>query len=313
MQVTVVGAGVVGLSIAVRLLERGHDVVVTATDAGAATTSSVAAALWYPYLAAPAEQTRRWGARTYARLSDIAQRTPEAGVDVRWGTHVRQQPTGLPAWHADVDAFETGADGSWRFRVPVADMGVYLPWLQQEVGRLGGQLRLGTTTTAQTIRALPQAADAVTVLATGLGARQILDDATVTPVRGQVVLLERGGIKEWTLDDTGDATHPTYVVPRRDVVVCGGTALPGRWDLIPDARTTADVLSRCRTLVPELQSAQVLDVRVGLRPVRPAVRLERVAMPDLQTPLIACYGHGGAGVTLSWGCADDVAEMVDRL
>jgi D-amino-acid oxidase len=48
----------------------------------------------------------------------------------------------------------------------------------------------------------------------------------------------------------------------------------------------------------------VLRHRVGLRPARPQVRVERVG------DVVHCYGHGGAGVTLSWGTADEVAELV---
>ena len=64
MLVEVVGGGVIGLSVAIRLLERGHRVRVRSMSFGESTTSAVAAALWYPYLAAPEAATRRWGART---------------------------------------------------------------------------------------------------------------------------------------------------------------------------------------------------------------------------------------------------------
>ena len=55
--------------------------------------------------------------------------------------------------------------------------------------------------------------------------------------------------------------------------------------------------------MPELADASVLAHRVGLRPARPSVRLER------DGDVVHCYGHGGAGVTLSWGCADEVVSL----
>jgi D-amino-acid oxidase len=61
--------------------------------------------------------------------------------------------------------------------------------------------------------------------------------------------------------------------------------------------------------VPELGRATVVGHRVGLRPVRPMVRLEAERVDD--GTVVHCYGHGGAGVTTSWGCADDVAALVD--
>jgi D-amino-acid oxidase len=42
------------------------------------------------------------------------------------------------------------------------------------------------------------------------------------------------------------------------------------------------------------------------------VRLEEEKVPGdghLER-VVHCYGHGGAGVTLSWGCADEVASIV---
>jgi len=55
---------------------------------------------------------------------------------------------------------------------------------------------------------------------------------------------------------------------------------------------------------------EIGDVRrehVGLRPYRPEVRLER---DPNDARIIHNYGHGGAGFTLSRGCAEDVAALV---
>jgi D-amino-acid oxidase len=86
--------------------------------------------------------------------------------------------------------------------------------------------------------------------------------------------------------------------------VLGGTADEGAEDVRPDPATTEAIRARCAALIPALRDAPVVDVAVGLRPARPAVRLEA------EGRVVHCYGHGGAGVTLAWGCAGEVAALL---
>lgn len=322
MDVAVVGAGVVGLAAAVRLAEAGHAVRVVARELPARTTSAVAAALWYPYRALPREAVTRWSAASYRVLTALAEQ-PEAGVDVRWGTVLlRAAPTEVPWWRSAVEVLEPvdadpsgrsdpaaalppGFGGGWRLPVPVVDMGVHLPWL---VGRLAA---LGVEPEVRALTDLDGIDADVVVDCAGLGARELVRDPSLTPVRGQVVIVEQVGLTEWVLVEAEDE-ELTYVVPRRRHVVLGGTAQEGDEDAEPDPATAAAILGRCRALVPALAEARVVAHRVGFRPARPVVRLEtehRAGRP----PVIHCYGHGGAGVTLSWGCADDVVTEVAAL
>jgi D-amino-acid oxidase len=174
-------------------------------------------------------------------------------------------------------------------------MPVYLRWLRARLAELGGTL------TRMALPALPQTDDVV-VNCAGLGSRRLADDLDVHPVRGQVVLLGGVSLDRWWLDSAG----PTYVVPRTDTVVVGGTDQDGDWSRTPSPETAADILRRATALVPELAEGRVVAHRVGLRPVRPEVRLEAVGR------VIHCYGHGGAGVTVSWGCADEVTRLVEQ-
>jgi D-amino-acid oxidase len=302
-RVIVVGAGVVGLSCAVRLLEAGHRVAVVARDLPLETTSAVAAALWYPYRAYPFERVTGWAATTYAELLRLAS-DERTGVTVRPGTEVFRTPQPPPWWSSAVPRLSpatelpSGYSAGWTFEAPVAEMPVYLPWLTARVEELGG------TVTRMALSALPDQAEVV-VDAAGLGARLFAQDGSVLPVRGQVVYVEQVGLDRWWLDSAG----PTYVVPRSGDVVVGGTDEEGVWDSSPDEAVARKLLSRARELVPELSGAGVLGHRVGLRPGRPSVRLEAVVGASGRT-VVHCYGHGGAGVTLSWGCADEVASLL---
>ncbi len=48
----------------------------------------------------------------------------------------------------------------------------------------------------------------------------------------------------------------------------------------PDPAVGQDILHRCAKLEPRLSDAEVLEHRAGLRPGRPAIRLEAEDFPD---------------------------------
>ena len=122
-------------------------------------------------------------------------------------------------------------------------------------------------------------------------------------MRGQILRVAAPEVREWLLDQS-DPQRLVYVVPRVNDVVLGGTAQEGDEDRRPDPATTEAIRARCAALIPALRDAPVVDVAVGLRPARPAVRLEA------EGRVVHCYGHGGAGVTLAWGCAGEVAALL---
>jgi D-amino-acid oxidase len=306
-RVLVVGAGVIGLTCAVRLAEAGYEVNVVARDLPLETTSAVAAALWYPYHASPLDRVTQWGAASYAEFARIAEQTSAAGVRMRTGRELLRT-TGEPPWWASavpdlrpVSAPPAGYAGGWEFTTPVVDMSVYLPWLTGRLDELGGTL------TRHALAGLPNTAPTVVDCA-GLGARLLAKDDSVSPIRGQICVLEQVGLTEWVIAEN-TPSRPVYVVPRLHDVVVGGTAEPGDWEARPREETARELLSEARALVPALTKARVLRHRVGLRPARPNVRLEPLYFPDGRL-VVHCYGHGGAGVTLSWGCADEVVGHV---
>ncbi|MFC9691765.1 FAD-dependent oxidoreductase [Kribbella sp. NPDC056951] len=66
------------------------------------------------------------------------------------------------------------------------------------------------------------------------------------------------------------------------------------------------IVDRCVKLEPRLAETTILEHRVGLRPTA-RLEVERSATGTL---IIHNCGHSGAGVSLSWGCAQEVAGLV---
>jgi len=142
----------------------------------------------------------------------------------------------------------------------------------------------------------------------GLGARELVGDETMSPIRGQIVRVRNPGLTRFVLDDDNPA-GVTYIIPRSEDCVLGGTAEDGAWDTTPNPAVAEAILSRCVALEPRLGGVEVLEHRVGLRPGRPEVRLEIEELSGGST-CVHNYGHGGSGVTLSWGCAEEAVGLV---
>jgi D-amino-acid oxidase len=312
MDILIIGCGVSGLSCGIRLLEAGFSAQIWARDLPPRTTSNVAAAVWYPYKAYPEHLVVGWSAATYADFVQLAQ-VPETGVIQRAGIEIFPWEVEDPWWRAAVPGFRhataselpDGYRGGYVFEAPVVEMPVYLGYLIQRFESLGGQI---------TVRALASVDEAFAqadrvIDCAGLGARELIGDATLVPIRGQVVRVAQVGIERFWLDDYGPG-GVTYIVPRANDCILGGTADEGSEDLTPDPATAAAIIERCAALEPRLRDAEILEHKVGLRPGRPTVRLEAEQWAPGKL-LIHNYGHGGAGVTLSWGCAAEVLRLVE--
>jgi D-amino-acid oxidase len=131
----------------------------------------------------------------------------------------------------------------------------------------------------------------------------------VVPVRGQVVVVRNPGIEEFYIDHALHGYDYVYAFPHGDLVLLGGTAEEGAWDMPPRPEVSARILRDTTAVFPQLSGAEVVAERVGLRPYRPSVRLEAESLPGGRV-LWHNYGHGGGGVSLSWGCARDLTDAV---
>ncbi len=310
MHVGVLGGGVSGLTCAVALRLRGHEVSLWAELLPPATTSNVAAAFWYPYKAEPPHRVLGWARTSHARFVALAS-DPAAGICVREAIEVLRGPTPRPWWadavpelrQAAPERLPPGAVAGWSFDAPVVDTRVYLGFLRAWLDRLGVAIHQRRVASFADVDA------DVLVNCTGLGARELCGDTSVFPIRGQLVHVVDPGL-DAVLIDEDDPRGIAYVVPRGDDCVLGGTADLDDASMVADPTTAAAILERCGSLSPLLHGAHAIAHVVGLRPGRAEVRLEPETLPDGRR-VVHDYGHGGAGVTLSWGCADEVCGHVD--
>ena len=319
--VAIVGGGVSGLTCGVLLAEYGCRTAIFAKETGQQTTSGAAAAVWYPYDAEPAARVIAWALGTYQVLVDLSCE-PRAGVSMielrqfsrtgqiqipEWAISLGAHPvaTGSPRDESvrladlwPVSEFKSG----FALTVPLMDTTSYLDYLTNRFLAAGGSITANTS-----FEELEEVDDefVVVINCAGMGARELAHDDSLEPHRGQVAIVPK--IEGLSCAIVCDDAPLMYAIPRGDDCVFGGTNDISN-DLSADAETTKRIVAGCSRML-KIDGPPVLAERVGLRPFRKSgVRLERDRLHDGRA-VIHNYGHGGAGFTLSWGCAREVLDL----
>ncbi|HEY4271778.1 MAG TPA: FAD-dependent oxidoreductase [Candidatus Udaeobacter sp.] len=308
--VAVIGAGVSGLTCAVVFAERGYQTAIFAKETGQQTTSGAAAAVWFPYHVEPAEKVIPWALATYHLLADLA-RTPATGVSmIELRQFSRSGEIQIPDWAiplgdsvipSEVEE-SRGFTSGYAITVPLTDTTIYLDYLVARFLEAGGEIHASVR--FEKLEDIDREFDLV-INCAGIGARELVQDADLEPHRGQVAIVPR--IDGLSCAVVCDDAPLMYAIPRTNDCVFGGTNELSDI-LAADSGTTSRIVAECCRVL-NIDEPRVLAERVGLRPFRRSgVRLERDRLRDGRA-VIHNYGHGGAGFTLSCGCAGEVADL----
>jgi D-amino-acid oxidase len=220
-----------------------------------------------------------------------------------------------------------GVCDAYSYLAPMVDTDTYMEWLLDEVKNAGCEIVRahvdGDLTEREHDILDTFEVDAI-VNCTGLGSLELAGE-DMYPLRGALIYAHNDGRSTPVLtsahcmafDHTIGGQNMVFIVPRgANRLVLGGLVEPGQWDTDLSLDTyppLREMLARCQEFMPALIDVALFEkqtVRVGLRPARHGgVRLER--QPG--TRIVHNTGHGGSGVTLSWGCAEEVVGLLDQL
>ncbi len=294
------------------------------------------------------DRAKGWCETTYARFAELAG-DPATGVHLRPVTFYFDRPIGETPWQrAKVDELrgkvrgfredsaliaengvnpELGLSDAYSYLAPMVDTDVYMCWLLGEVRRAGCRVverKVEGLLADQADELMAEFGAVAIVHASGLGAVELVGEA-MAPLRGALIRVKNDGRAMPRItqahcisrDGAGPDSGFIFIVPRGDgMLVLGGLAEPDQWGLdigLHNYEPIRAMYRRCVEFLPALRDAEIdaaEPVRVGLRPFRRQnVRLEH----EPGTRIVHNYGHGGSGVTYSWGCAREVAGLVGRL
>ncbi len=321
--IAIVGAGVAGLTTAVRVLERGKPVAVYAERRAPEIASSTAPAMFTPYAGSDPRRSRRWAEAAYLAYVELERAEgPRAGVRTGPLREYCYHPP-KPSIFADLTRERLNENVPPNFAAvidserPHIDTNRFLSWLHERAAGLGAKFvaeRIGS------LDALLERGHPVVVNCAGVGARDLARDKSLRAMRGIVLHCRHKAGLTRSLHDDAPNNVVTYAFRFDDHIVLGSTYERDVWEETIDEKEIAAIVHRCRELArldnqpgwSEIGRDPIVK-RVGLRPVRGSgevcedIRLE--AEPRTRGTVVHNYGHGRSGITLAWGTAAEAATL----
>ncbi|XP_046909672.2 D-aspartate oxidase [Dermatophagoides farinae] len=186
----------------------------------------------------------------------------------------------------------------------IAEPSLFLPYLMDKFRAQNGKM---ITTRVENLLSLKTEYDLI-INCTGINARKlndVNDNNQLRSARGQVMRVKAPWIRHGILADQW------YILPQNDCIVLGGTKDLDNYSLEPDPNIAEQIWKNCCNLMPTLAGAKKIGDYVGLRPYRSSLRIELDDNHDDHI-IIHNYGHGGSGVTLCWGSAIEVINIIKK-
>lgn len=256
----VLGCGVIGLTTARILQNRGWQVTIYAAGLPPATTSNLAGAQWTPTSVFLAQAVTPAFLAIFREASRIANRAFQLMVGpaygVRWidnydlkrdadsigGELDNANRLGIADLYADIETIDpaalpfVGFKNIQRFATMLMEPNTFLPAVERDFLLQGGRIVVRTFHSPSDVAALHEP---VVFNCTGLGSRELFSDNVLEPVRGQLSILE----PQPAIDYIYLAAGPLYMFPRSDGIALGGTFERGNWSTEVDLATQARILA----------------------------------------------------------------------
>jgi D-amino-acid oxidase len=308
---TVIGCGIIGLTSAIKLQGKGFKVKIIAKERFDKTLSSKVGAIWFPFEVYPKEKANYWAKLAYSEYQqDVKEGNGVVFMHFMTAYNknsnkdwVKQMPEGTTR-KATASELPKGMQTAFISTVPLAEPLLYLPYLFQRFLDCNGTFTQQEITTLYELSKL----DKLVINSSGLGARKLCNDNDLRPMRGQILRCK----KMEGIPSCADSTKKgalSYVINRSTDCVIGGTDYENDWNLNVEQSDTDLITNRLISGGLSNKKPEIIEQIVGLRPKRSAVRFET----DNNYPnVFHNYGHGGAGFTVAWGCAIELAELLDK-